>query len=404
MDKAFIKEILTKTAYPRVCGTEGEKNCAAYLENICQSLGADVGIEPFPVDMYDIKKAVLKVNDKVIPCSAFYGVGSGKVAAPVVYLPNVDEISLTQVKGKIVLLDSMGYWLYGDLIKNGAVGVITYSGNLHFSDRDIAQREIRHTPEGGRFIPAVNIHAASAVEIAKEEGATAKIEIEQEKSVGECLNVVAEIKGESEKTVVFSAHYDSTPESLGAYDNMSGCIGLLYLLERYIKNPPKYTLEFLFCGGEERGLLGSKAYCDAHREELENCILNLNLDMIGSIMGKFTAFASCNKAAEEFLLECSKEFSVGMEIIHGLRSSDSNTFADCGVPALSFARYAGGNTALIHSRYDTDATVRETRLLADSEIIAGVMDKILYAEDFPFPLEIDQKIKEDLDKYFLRVR
>lgn len=404
MDKAFINEILEKTAYPRVCGTDSEKNAAAYIGKICEELGAEVSYEPFAVDMYEVKKATFKVGGKDFPCSPFYGVGNCKISAPIIYLPNTEEVELEKVSGKILLLDGMGYWLYGDLIEKGAAGVVTYNGNLNIPDRDISQREVRYTPKCGKFIPALNIHATSAVEIANISEAVAEIEIEQEKTIGECLNVVAEIKGKTEKTVVFSAHYDSTPESEGAYDNMSGCLGLLYLLEHYLKNPPEYTLKFLFCGGEERGLLGSKAYCETYKDELQNCVLNLNLDMIGSIMGKFTAFASCNKTAEEFLQNCSKEMKVGMDIKHGLRSSDSNTFADFGVPSLSFARYAGGNTAPIHTRYDTNATVSAERILADSEIITEVMDKILYAEVCPIPREIDDKIKEDLDKYFLRKR
>lgn len=404
MDIKAIEKILADTAYSRVCGTESEKKSAEYIFGICENLGGMTEIEPFSVDMYNVQSEILKVGGKEYPCKAFFGSGSGKVAAPLLYLPNTDEVSLGSVKGKIVLVDSMGYWLYGDLIKQGAVGVVTYSGNLHFSDRDISLREIRHKPYSGEPILAVNIHAADAVEIANHTAPQAEIEIKQEKYSGESRNVVATIEGKRKENIVFSAHYDSVPLSQGAYDNMTGCIGLIYLLEHYLKSQPEYTLKFLFCGGEERGLLGSEAYCEALGGELQDCILNLNLDMLGSIMGKFTAFASCNKRAEEFFEDYSKRKSVGMEIKFGLRSSDSNVFADRGVPAVSFARYAGGNTALIHSRYDTAATVSPARLMGDMAIIGDIMDGLMDSEDFPVPREIDPKIREDLDKYFLRVR
>ncbi len=400
----MIEKILLDTAYERVCGTENEEKCAEYIAEICKRMGVSPEIQPFSVDMYNVEKATLKVEGKEYPCKAFFGVGSGSVSAPLLYLPNTDEVSLKAVKGKIAMVDSMGYWLYGDLIEHGAVGVVTYSGDLHFADRDIAQREIRHLPKTGEPILAVNIHAADAVEIAKAQEPQAEIQIKQEKYSGTSQNVVATIEGEREETIVFSAHYDSVPQSVGAYDNMTGCIGLLYLFEHYLRLKPKYTLKFLWCGGEERGLLGSYAYCEAHKSEKDCCILNLNLDMIGSIMGKFTAFASCNTEAEAFFTEYSKERGIGMEIKHGLRSSDSNVFADYGIPAISFARYAGGNTALIHTRYDTAETVSQARLMGDMEIIADVMDRLIFAEDFPIPGIIHQKIKEDLDKYFLRVR
>ena len=43
------------------------------------------------------------------------------------------------------------------------------------------------------------------------------------------------------------------------YDNMSGSVGILGIAEHFAKNPHRYGLRFIWCGSEERGLLGSKA-------------------------------------------------------------------------------------------------------------------------------------------------
>jgi Zn-dependent M28 family amino/carboxypeptidase len=72
---------------------------------------------------------------------------------------------------------------------------------------------------------------------------------------------------------------------------MSGSVGILGIAEHFAKNPHRYGLRFIWCGSEERGLLGAKAYC-ANEEALKNCVLNINLDMIGCIMGKFIACAT----------------------------------------------------------------------------------------------------------------
>ena len=55
--------------------------------------------------------------------------------------------------------------------------------------------------------------------------------------------------------------------------------------EKFIHTKHRYGLRFVWCGSEERGLLGSKAYCEAHEEELKKGVLNVNLDMIGCTTG-----------------------------------------------------------------------------------------------------------------------
>ena len=82
-------------------------------------------------------------------------------------------------------------------------------------------------------------------------------------------NVILDLPGQVPETIVITAHYDSTHLSQGAYDNMSGCVGLLALAEKFSRQPHRYSLRFIWCGSEERGLLGSKAYVAAHMEELD---------------------------------------------------------------------------------------------------------------------------------------
>ena len=52
---------------------------------------------------------------------------------------------------------------------------------------------------------------------------------------GERKKRLAEIKGELDEWIVFTAHYDTTSLSQGAYDNMSGSIGILGILEKFAK-------------------------------------------------------------------------------------------------------------------------------------------------------------------------
>ena len=82
---------------------------------------------------------------------------------------------------------------------------------------------------------------------------------------------------------------------------MSGCVGLLSMAEYFSKKAHRRNLRFIWCGSEERGLLGSKAYCIAHESELEKTVLCINLDMIGCVMGKFAAVSTAEKRLVDYI-------------------------------------------------------------------------------------------------------
>lgn len=400
-----IERIFNETAYVRMGGSPQELKCAEYLVDECKKLGLDAGIEAFDVPMATIKEAHLYCDGEEITCKGYLCCGSGEVEAPLYYLTNTSKYALSQCRGKIVMIDGyLGYWMYQDLLENGALGFITYDGNANYADFDIDQRELRSYVSNGNKILGVNINAKKAIELVNREAKTAKIVIEQDEYVGESRNVIAEIKGESDETIVFTAHYDSTSLSQGAYDNMSGSVGLLGIAEYFIANPCKRTLKFIWCGSEERGLLGSKAYCSVHEEELKNVVLNINLDMIGCIMGKFIACCTAEDKLVSYIEYLSDELGFGISAKQDVYSSDSTPFADKGVPALSFARIAPSNTATIHNSYDTKAVMKASQMAKDIDFINAFSDRMANAVRCPVSREIPEKMKEELDYYLTRKR
>jgi Zn-dependent M28 family amino/carboxypeptidase len=145
------------------------------------------------------------------------------------------------------------------------------------------------------------LHTSEAVKLVKNGAKQIKLEIEQKEYDGESHNVIAELPGKRDEWIVLSAHYDSTSLSHGAYDNMSGCAGLLGIMEQMKEKELNYGLRFMFCGSEERGLLGSKAYVRDHEAELEKIVLNINLDMIGTYMGKFIPCVSAEEKLSHYI-------------------------------------------------------------------------------------------------------
>ena len=405
MNLNTIDRIFAETAYVRTGGSPEELRCAEYLKNECAKLGVEARLEAFPVDFAQIHTAVLTVGGNQIPCKGYLCAGSGSVEAPLYYLTDGSDYSLSQCKGKIVLFDGyLGYWRYQDLLKNGAVGFITYDGSVNTPDRDIDHRELRGYVSNGNKIPGVNINVKDAVEIVRSGAQTASICLEQTESKSDSHNVIAELPGSSDRWIVFTAHYDSTSLSQGAYDNMSGSVGLLGLVEYFLQHPHRHNLRFVWCGSEERGLLGAKAYCADHEAALETVDLNINLDMIGSVMGKFIGCCTCEEKAVSYLEYFGLEQGWSVSVRQDVYSSDSTPFADKGIPAISLARIAPPPAGTIHNRYDTAELVSAQQMAADMAFICAFADRMANAICCPIARKMPDNMKEKLDEYLCRKR
>ena len=406
MNKKKLATIFRQTAYVRMGGTAEELRCAEYLQQLCQEMGMEAKIEGFPVQMSNIEEATLMVDGKNITCKGYSCAGTAEVEAPLYYLTSTDSYSLSLCKGKIVMIDGyLGYWMYRDILENGAVGFITYDGNVNYRDRDIDQRELRaQVSEGVEKIPGVNINAKDAIALVNGDAKSAKIVLKQEQYEGQSHNVIAELPGEIPETIVFTAHYDSTSLSQGAYDNMSGSVGLLGIAEYFTKNPHKYGMRFVWCGSEERGLLGAKAYCRDHEEELKNVVLNINLDMIGCIMGKLIACCTSEDKLVSYLDYFAQEQGRGLRAYQDVYSSDSTPFADKGIPAVSFARIAPPPTATIHNSYDTMAVMKMEHMQQDIDFICAFASRMANAVKMPVARKMPDNMKDKLDIYLCRKR
>src|SRR6187549_3177414 len=87
-------------------------------------------------------------------------------------------------------------------------------------------------------------------------------------------NAVAEIPGtdKADEVVMLGGHLDSWHAATGATDNAIGC-AVMMEAARIIQAmgvKPRRTIRVALWGGEEQGLLGSKAYVEQHFGTFEN--------------------------------------------------------------------------------------------------------------------------------------
>ena len=95
-------------------------------------------------------------------------------------------------------------------------------------------------------------------------------------------NVIASIPGSEkpDEVVIVSAHLDSWHQAQGTTDNGTGSSTTLEAARilMAIGAKPKRTIRFCLWGGEEQGLLGSRAYVQRHRTEMEKVSAVFNHD------------------------------------------------------------------------------------------------------------------------------
>ena len=402
-----MQRIFDDTNFVHRSGTPEELQVAEYLKAQCEALGVPARIEAFPVAMGEIEEARVLADGREIPCKGFFCCGSGTVEGELYYMPATDPVSIAGAKDKIVLLDTggVGFFAYQDLMKAGAKGILFQYGNVNFPNRDIDERDLRAAVVGEeRKVLCATIHTADAVELLRHETKRISITIKQREWEGESHNVVAELPGKRDEWIALTAHYDTTALSHGSYDNMSGCVGILGVLDALKTEKLNYGLRLIFCGSEERGLLGSKAWVRDHEAELPKLALNINLDMIGTWLGKFISKVTAEEKLANYLSYMGAELGFPVEAKTGVYSSDSTPFADKGVPALSFARIAGPNAAPIHCRYDLPELLSMAQMEKDIAFIAAFTKRMANAAVCPVSREIPEKVKTELDEYLFRKR
>jgi len=172
-------------------------------------------------------------------------------------------------------------------------------------------------------------------------------------------NVVGMVEGSDPKlkseAVIFTAHWDHLGVGRavlgdaiynGAADNATGCALLIELARAWSAQAqkPKRSAIFLSVTAEEKGLLGSKYYCQKPLVPLGKTALNLNFDMILPLgvpeavvvtgAERTTIWPLVKAAATKNHLEIEADQRAHLGIFY---RSDHFSMAQAGVPAFSVA-------------------------------------------------------------------
>lgn len=404
-------DFVLKFNYIREAGTPTEEKAASLIREELKSFGMESMLSEFTFNTWEIRKAELTVTEpynKTYQVTGYQRCGSTAgegVEAEFLYVENGDDISLSHAAGKIVMVNEIVRKdMYLKLLKAGAAGFVSISGSPTDTGEDripraaaIPQKVYEALNEKER-IQGVGIHYLDAVEMVTEGAKKVRLTLLQEEVTRTSRNVEARIQGSdhADEILTLTAHYDSVPEGPGAYDNMAGAAIIMEVC-RYLKeHQPRRTVEFVWFGAEEKGLLGSRHYIKMHEHELGKHRFNMNVDLAGQLVGGNVIGVTADPSVCSMLTYLAAETGIGMTTKNQIWGSDSNTFAWKGIPAMTLNRDGFG----MHTHYDTVDLLSAWSLERSARLLAHIAENLGNIDTIPFSREIPEEFKKQLDEYF----
>lgn len=406
-------DLLTKIGFTRVAGSPEELQAAEILKAECEAIGVAAELESFEIEDAEIETATLEILEpyhQEYPVTGYKcakNTYQGGLEADFLYVEDGNDVDLMDAEGKIVLVNGfLRVPLFRKLIKAGVAGVVTMEGQLR-DDRegtDLSTRKLRRTLRAFGNVPMVHTRVLDAIDMVRRGACKARLVLKNETVEKTSHNVIATIPGteKPEEIISFGAHYDSVDFSKGVYDNGAGSVINMEVLRYFKENPPKRTVKFMWYGSEEIGLEGSWAYVKAHKDELKDHLLMVNVDVGGPILGRDTVAVMAEEDLVKYVDYAAKIHGHSAKVEQRIYSSDSIPFADSGVPAINFCRFGTQGAAYIHNRFDTLDFLSPEALEKTARFVMAFAQSMVNAAAFPVKREIPEKIVEEVEKYLYK--
>jgi len=282
---------------------------------------------------------------------------AGGVQGSVVVVADVSPEALQsregELRGKIVLLDTSKIYAegYGKAMPKLEAAWIAFqkAGALAVLTPDREKNNVINAHGVGwdaKLLPLpgveIGMEDAKLIQRETERGpVTIQLTIEN-KTSGETTinNVVAEIRGSErpDEWILIGAHLDSWDFGTGAQDNGTGAVSVLEIGRALMSlgKAPRRSIRLALWGGEEEGVLGSYAYTQSHKSELDKCVAVLNTDNgAGHPKGwKVEGREDLRKAMQSWSDGLLKNLNGGDLSLETSYDTDHGPFMLQGIPAL----------------------------------------------------------------------
>jgi carboxypeptidase Q len=208
-----------------------------------------------------------------------------------------------------------------------------------------------------------------------------------ETSGGNGFNVIAELPGSDpvlkDEVVMLGAHFDSVAAGTGATDNATGSAAMMEALRilQAVGAKPRRTIRIGLWGGEEQGLLGSRAYVREHFGDAATMALKPAHEKLSAYFNSDNGTGRIRGIWMQNNLEVEPIFRQWMEPLKDLgvtatgprsvTSTDHVSFDAVGLPAFQFmVDRLEYNSRTHHSNMDTFDRVQAADMIQQATVVA----------------------------------
>ncbi len=347
----------------RAAGTKEDKIAARYIASRLSEYGyipffGKKALVPFEFTLFRESKkgSNLIVNDIRLKENLDFSVPpvsvAGKVTGKLAFVGE-NEISEIDLAGKIAVIkssvDSISFKITA-LTDKGVVGTLFYS--------DDSLSLEKRSQSTGTSIPVAQISTRTAQRLFELQGKDVVLKTVVSVIKGRSYNVVMKLgQNNAKRAIMLGAHYDHigmggagsgsmNPKineiHNGADDNASGVASIMESGRVLAQIGKELNCEVVIAafGGEERGLIGSKAISDTLKKINKSPSLMINLDMVGRMEEKRLQIGGSGTfaQADSILKEINKDFNFTIAFTKdGFGPSDHSSFYSNEVPVLYFS-------------------------------------------------------------------
>ena len=201
---------------------------------------------------------------------------------------------------------------------------------------------------------------------------------------GNAYNVVAELPGTDpalrDEVVMIGGHLDSWHTGVGATDNADGSTTVMEAMRilKAIGARPRRTIRVALWGGEEQGLLGSRAWVAQHLAGDANAGARAKFDVYfnidngtGPIYGWFLQNQETAKPLFDAWLEPLKSAGARRNVIEPVGATDHLSFIEAGVPGFNpIQDYVNYDIRTHHTNMDTVDRVNVNEIRQAAAVMA----------------------------------
>ena len=199
------------------------------------------------------------------------------------------------------------------------------------------------------------------------------------------FNTIADIPGTdlASEIVLLGAHFDSHPYATGATDNATGSGAMMEAVRilKAVGAKPRRTIRVGLWGGEEQGLLGSRAYVRDHLADVETMALKPEHAKLSAVLNSDNGSGKVRGIWLQGNLAARPIFESWMAPLHDLgvttigprsvTSTDHVSFDNVGIPAFQFmVDRLEYNSRTHHSTMDTFDRVQRDDMVQQATVIA----------------------------------